>query len=850
MPRADFQPAQGLNCDLCGLACGRRPYAQQIREHERFFCCLGCMNVYLILSESGGESQDFRETELFKRSLELGLISKPDAASPKAPVAARSKDDSPSEELLLHVRGMWCTSCAWLIEYALAKLPGVVGVEASFATDLIKVKYHPQHIPPSRITERIHSLGYEAREVRAGEESNDTEKRGMLLRLGVAGFLWMNVMYLSMTFYISFFEHIADSIRRYVPFFVWALATPVVFYSGYPILRLAWRGLRNRTIRAEALLSLGILTAYLFSIVQAFRGDSHIYFDTACVIVTLVLAGKMIERNAKDRASRWITQLHRWMPNKVRLLANGRERFAAIDALEPGQLFVTKAGEHIAADGVVAAGESHADESLLTGESTPVSKRPGDHVAAGSINLDGVLQIRSSRTATDSTLARLVAMVEDALTRRSPLEKTVDRVARVFVPSVVCVAVLTFLSLWLLGTANLATSLMRAITVLVIACPCALGLATPLAITAAMGSASRRGILFRDSQVLETLRRVDAVVLDKTGTLTEGTLSLLDLALCKRERPRPVLVNAGGSEFENEILKRESESFAFAGARIEALSLLASLEQYSEHPLGRAFVAFAKSAGANFTDASAIEIMKGFGITGIVRGRRAFIGSRRLLKEKEISVARDLEEQVLAWEIEGKTVAFFGWDGELQGATAFGDRIRNGARELVAHLKRRNISVYVVSGDSKATVQWVTSSVGADHSRSEVLPAEKAEFVKSLQAGGSLVAMVGDGINDAPALAQADLGIAMGSGADIAMKAAAVVLMKSSLDKIPETFALASKTIRIVRQNLFWAFFYNAIGITLAIAGILNPILAAGAMLLSSVSVVVNSLRLTKPAAD
>ncbi len=717
MPRIDVQQAQGRNCDLCGLACGRRPYAQQIREHERFFCCLGCMNVYLILSESGGEGKDFRETELFKRSLELGLISQPDAASPKAPVAAGNQDDTPCEELLLHVRGMWCTSCAWLIEYALAKLPGIANVEASFATDLIKVKYRPQHIPPSRITERIHSLGYEAKEFRASEESNDTEKRDLLLRLGVAGFLWMNVMYLSLTFYISFFEHISDSIRRYVPFFVWALATPVVFYSGYPILRLAWRGLRNRTIRAEALLSLGILTAYFFSIVQAFRGDSHIYFDTACVIVTLVLAGKMIERNAKDRATRWITQLHRWMPNKVRLIANGQERFAAIDALEPGQLFVTKAGEHIAADGVIAAGESHTDESLLTGESVPVSKQPGDRVAAGSINLDGVLQIRALRTATDSTLARMVAMVENALTRRSPLEKTVDRVARVFVPSVVCVAVLTFLSLWLLGAASLATSLMRAITVLVIACPCALGLATPLAITAAMGSASRRGILFRDSQVLEALRRVDAVVLDKTGTMTEGTFSLLDLALCKHECLQPVLVNAGGAEFENRVRKREFEGFAFADARLEALSLLASLEQYSEHPLGRALVAFAKSAGAVITDASAIEIIKGLGITGIVRGRRAFIGSRRLLKEEGIAVTRDLEDQVHGWEAEGKTVTFFGWDGELHGAAAFGDRIRDGARELVAHLKRKNISVYVVSGDSKATVQWVASSVGVPEGR-------------------------------------------------------------------------------------------------------------------------------------
>jgi len=365
-----------------------------------------------------------------------------------------------------------------------------------------------------------------------------------------------------------------------------------------------------------------------------------------------------------------------------------------------------------------------------------------------------------------------------------------------------------------------------------------------------MGSASRRGILFRDSQVLETLRRVDAVVLDKTGTITEGTFSLIDFALSKQECQRPVLVNAGGTELERRIFDRESADFAFAEARLEALSVLASLEQYSEHPLGRSFVAFAKSEGANFADASAIEIVKGCGITGTVRGRRAFIGSRRLLNETGIAVTRDMEEQAHGWEAEGRTVAFFGWDGELRGLAAFGDRIRNGARELVERLKRNGISVYVVSGDSRSTTQWVASSIGTDHCRSEVLPEEKADFVKSLQNRGSLVAMVGDGINDAPALAQADLGIAMGSGTDIAMKAATVVLMKSSLDKIPETFALASKTIRVVRQNLFWAFFYNGIGIALAIAGILNPILAAGAMLLSSVSVVVNSLRLTKPALD
>ena len=844
MRDTDVEIAARRTCDLCGLACGRRPHTQHINNEKRFFCCLGCMNVFLILCQGGEPGEDFRESELFKRSLKLGLISKPEV-EPTA-TASVPLDDSSCQELLLHIGGMWCTSCAWLIEYAIGKVHGVISVEASFATDLAKIKYQPQLIPPSHLIDRIASLGYEASEFRPDAGSNDSEKRTLLLRLGLAGFLWMNVMYLSMTFYISFFEHISDSIRRYIPFIVWGLATPVVFYSGYPILRLAWRGLRNRTIRAEALLSLGILAAYSFSIVQAFRGDPHIYFDTACVIVTLVLAGKMIERNAKERASRWITQLHRWMPNKVRLLAGGEERFASIDALEPGQIFVTKAGEHISADGVVAAGESHADESLLTGESTPVAKRPGDEVVAGSINVDGVLRIRATHTASTSTLARVVAMVEQALSRRSSLERTVDRVSKVFVPSVVGAAVLTFVLLWLTKSASLATSLMRAITMLVIACPCALGLATPLAITAAMGSASRRGILFHDSEVLETLCTVDAVVLDKTGTATEGTFAVLDFVLSKQGFPALVAAGAEGERPEINGFDRESEAFALAEMHLKALALIGSLEQYSEHPLGRALVAFAKQEGASLGGASEIEILKGCGITGMVDGRRAFIGSRRLMGERGMILSPEAEDEAREWESQGKTVVFFGWDGEMRGRAALGDRIRSNAREVIGQLKREGISVYLVSGDSEITTRSVAASIRADHYHSEVLPEGKAEFVKALQRDGAVVAMVGDGINDAPALVQADLGVAMGSGADIAVRAAAVVLMKSSLDKIPEIFTLATKTIRIIRQNLFWAFFYNVIGISLAIAGVLNPILAAGAMLLSSASVVINSMRLTK----
>ena len=835
----------GRECDLCGLGCGKHPLRQSVGTSDRFFCCSGCMNVYLILWESGAirAGQDIRQTELFQRSLQLGLIS--NRSSEEA--SSDSVEPAPgtaTEELLLHVTGMWCTSCAWLIERALASVPGVTKAEASFASDLVKVQYLPQTTPPERIVARIGSLGYKAQKYVDENDADNAEQRDLIIRTGLAAFLWANVMSFSLVLYAGYFEQISGSVRRGLPFLLMALATPVVFYCAQPVLGIAWRGLRNRTIRMEALLSLGILAAYGYSVVQTFRGQIHLYFDTATVIVTLVLAGKLIERGAKEKVSRWISMLHRMMPNKVRLRVQGSERFVNVDALEPGELFVVKAGERIPSDGIVAEGNSHADESLLTGESAPVAKSPGDSVAAGSINLDGVLTARATTSARDSTLSRIIARVEQALSSRCEIERAVDHVSRVFVPVVVVIAILTFIVTWITGSASLAQSLMRAVTVLVIACPCALGLATPLAITAALGSASRQGILVRDSRVVETLRKIDTVILDKTGTVTEGKFSLLELMPCRHRQREAVfaaqVVRPGTG------ISESPASEGSAGALDEALALLASLERYSEHPLGAAVAEFARREGATLVDAASVEIHKGRGITGIVEGKHIFVGNRRLAKELAVLIDESTENQAARWESEGKTVAFAGWDGEICALAAFGDRVKPEAFELVAELRRRGIETRLISGDAQATTHWVAASLGVDSCEAEVLPENKTEAVRRLQASGAIVAMVGDGINDATALAQADLGIAMGSGTDIAMKAAAVVLMGGSLHKILDVFDLSRKTIRVVRQNLFWAFFYNTAGITLAIIGVLNPIMAASAMLLSSLSVVGNSMRLTR----
>jgi heavy metal translocating P-type ATPase len=832
---SEIESTTGEICTLCGLGNGRHPFTGVYGGEEKRFCCLGCRNVYAILVESGvvASGQEMRETEIFRQSLALGLISQRDSAAEDGSAWTTGiPAGTPTTETLLQVTGMWCSSCAWLIEHALREERGVVRAEANFAADLVRVTYCPQYLPAERIGERIRGLGYQTSEYLGESETASAEKRDLLLRLGVAAFFWMNIMTLSTALYVGYFEQIAESVRRYMPFLLMVLALPVVFYAAWPILRLAWKGALNLTVRMETLLALGILAAFGYSTIQAFTGGDHVYFDTASAIVTLVLLGKLIERNAKDRTVRAIGALYRMMPKKARLLVDGHERFVTVEALEIGAVFLVKAGERIPADGVVISGSSHTDESLLTGEVTPVARTAGEAVIAGSINLSGVLEVRATKVGAETTLARIIQLVEKALSSKSPLERTVDRISRVFVPVVVLIAVTTFLVCWQFEIGSpgeapadaLAESLMRAITILVIACPCALGMATPLAVTAAIGTASQMGILVSDSLVLETIRRISTVVFDKTGTITRGRFAVVET------------MTAGTAQFAEVALPR-----------------LATLEQYSEHPLGRALVAHARESGIIPGVAEGIEIHQGLGVTGLVDGTEWLIGNRRLFETRQIEWPAELISQAVEWERTGRTVTFYGCRppaGHLVpgGIIAFGDTIHPEAAALMAALASRGIETLIVSGDSEASTAWTCREVGADGYHAEALPSDKIRIISERQRQGKIVAMVGDGINDAPALAQADLGLAVGSGTEVAMKAAAVVLMTSSLSRIMSVFDLAAQTWRIVRQNLFWAFFYNTLAIGLAITGILNPILAAGAMLLSSISVIGNSMRLSKPA--
>ncbi|MEO8595802.1 MAG: cation-translocating P-type ATPase [Candidatus Solibacter sp.] len=771
-----------MNCRLCALDSG-----------QSTFCCAGCENVHAILVESGvvGTGQELRDTELFQRSLKLGLIAQGNAQSSERAIP----EDADTRETVFQLGGMWCTSCGWLIEHALTGVPGIAAAEVAFTSDLLKVRYCPQYVPRDRIVERVASLGYRAAEYTGDSAPADGERKNLLLRTGIAAFLSMNVMMFSLVVYASYFEPITGA-GLYIPYLLMALATPSVFYCAAPVLRIAWAGARAATLRMESLLAMGILLAYGYSVAQTVRGDHRVYFDTACAIVTLVLTGKVIERGAKERARRALTLLHRLMPAKARVVHDGSARFVSVDALHSGSVFRVKAGERMPADGVVIEGRSHVDESVLTGESAPIAKTAGDSVVCGSINTGGVLEVRATRVGADSTLAQIVRRVEQSAAGRTRMEHAVDRVARFFIPAVLALAILTF-AVWQARTGDWGAAFMHAIAVLVIACPCALGIATPLALTAAVTAAGRRGILVNDTRVLETIRGVQVVILDKTGTATAGEFALRE--------------SAGDTS---------------------RMAELAAVEAWSEHPIAKALV---ERYGGR-AEARDVRVRPGRGITGVVAGTEYFLGNRAMVEEFGGKLAT-------LPSVEG-SVVYFGWEGAVRGVLAFGDQVRPAAAVLCADLRQRGIRTMLLSGDTRNATAAAASQIGADEWIAEALPERKVAVIRELQQQGMRVAMIGDGVNDAPSLAQADLGIALGTGADIAIHAAPLVLMNGSLASVSETLDLAGKAFRIVRQNLFWAFAYNVVGISLAVAGVLNPILAAAAMVLSSLSVIGNSRRL------
>jgi len=796
------------HCDLCGLRLPGRPFTEDWKGERYFFCCQGCRHVFLLLAENGLIEGDFRESELYKQCLSMGIIGNPGRVDDGPRVSAEALKDA--RELTLHVEGMWCSACSWLIEKVLSSKKGVVDARIVFASDSARVHYDPRDITPAEIAQAIDGLGYRTVSRAQLQTAARSDRNRLLIRTGISFFLLMNVMFFSYTLYIGYFQELSPEIKAAVPWILLALTIPAVFWCGMPIHSKGWLSLKAMMPTMETLLSLSIFSSFLYSVYALVKGLDHFYFDTAAALGTLLLLGKLIEVSAKQKTSESIHRLYDMLPKKVRLKTENGERLVSIESLQVGDTFVVRPGEKIPADGRVAAGRSSVDESLLTGESKPRKKGPGEEVIGSSMNLSGVMEVEATRVGGETLLSGIIRMVETALARKSPLERTVDRVARFFVPGVLCLALAVF-SVLLCQGAGLEASLIRAITVLVIACPCALGMATPLAVAAGVGYAAGKGILVRDGSALQAAEKIDTLVFDKTGTLTEGRFEVLDILPAEGHEPG-------------------------------VLGLLAAVERHANHPIGETMT---RAWDGEILEAENVQIEGGKGIEGRANGRLVSIGTERFLRERGFSLADDPAARAGRESEQGRTVVFFGLEGvEGMGLLILGDALKSSAISAVERLKRMGISIMLLSGDSADTTAAIARQAGIDEFHAEALPEEKIERIRALQDRGSRVAMIGDGINDAPALAQADLGLAVRGGTEIATESADITLLRDDLTLAGEAIDTSIRTVRTIKQNLGWAFLYNTVGVFVAISGWLDPLIAAAAMLVSSLSVVGNSLRL------
>ncbi|MFI7855371.1 heavy metal translocating P-type ATPase [Pseudomonas promysalinigenes] len=716
----------------------------------------------------------------------------------------------PSRTVELQITGMTCASCVGRVERTLGKLPGVEQVSVNLANERAHLQVQ-QAVDDALLISAVEKAGYSASLPQATESARqDAQWRLRNERLAVVAALLL-ALPLVLPMLVQPF-----GLHWMLP--AWAqlaLATPVQFILGARFYQAAYKAVRAGAGNMDLLVALGTSAGYGLSLYQwatAPVGTApHLYFEASAVVIALVLLGKYLESRAKRQTASAIRALEALRPERALRVVDGHEEEVAISALRLDDRVLVKPGERFPVDGTVEEGSSHADEALISGESLPVAKQPGDRVTGGAINGEGRLLIRTEALGAQTVLARIIRLVEDAQAAKAPIQKLVDRVSQVFVPAVLVLAVITLIGWWLAG-APMETALINAVAVLVIACPCALGLATPAAIMAGTGVAARHGILIKDAEALERAHAVNRVVFDKTGTLTSGS-------------PRVVHSQALGID--------NAEFMRLAGA----------LQRGSEHPLAKAVLAVCTEQGLDVPEVTDSLSLTGRGIAGFVRGRALALGNRRLLDESGLQPG-ELASKAQAWEAEGRTLSWLIEQGEaprVLGLLAFGDSLKPGAEQAIAALHARHISSHLLTGDNHGSAKAVANALGIDDVHAQMLPADKTATVAALKKDG-VVAMVGDGINDAPALAAADIGIAMGGGTDVAMQAAGITLMRGDPRLVPAALEISRKTYAKIRQNLFWAFIYNLIGIPLAALGYLNPVMAGAAMALSSVSVVSNAL--------
>lgn len=703
----------------------------------------------------------------------------------------------------LSIIGMHCASCVRAVETGLQALEGVESATVNLAEESAEVVYAPDVIGLDAIIARVSDLGYEARAATSVDErqaERDAEA-ALQLRLVILGAaLSLPLMVLSMG------AHKAHGWLQL------ALATPVQVILGWQYYVNSAKALRAGSATMDVLIALGSTAAYLLSVYNLARGEGHLYFESAAVILTLITLGRWLEARARGRTSDAIRALLRLAPDEATVIRDGEEVVVPAASVAVGDLILVRPGERIAVDGQIVAGHSTVDESMITGESLPVEKSEGDEVIGGTVNLAGAFRFEATRVGAETALAQIIRLVRDAQATKPPIQRLADLVAAYFVPTVIVIALGTVAG-WLLTGHSWQDALIAAVSVLVIACPCALGLATPTAVTVGTGMGAEHGILIREAAALEVAGRLSAVVFDKTGTVTEG-------------KPAVAEVLALGGRLPE-----------------EALRLAAAAEVPSEHPLARALVEHARTRGLTLPEADEFEVIVGRGVTARIEDRAVLVGSPALMVERgvDLSAAR---QALAAFEAKGQTALVAAIDGEPGAVLALADSVKPSARAAVARLGELGLRVYLLTGDNERTARAVADQLGIDEVLAEVLPDQKADRVRELQEAGATVAMVGDGINDAPALAAADVGIAIGTGTDVAIEAGSITLVSGDPVGVPRAIELSRRTLAHIRQNLFFSFFYNVAAIPLAVAGVLNPMIAAAAMAASSVSVVSNSLRL------